>query len=52
MAQNKDYYAVLGVSADPADALGKFKKKHSHKVSHGSDTSPKMLKDYGAWGEK
>jgi thioredoxin-dependent peroxiredoxin len=43
---------VLGVSADAVDAQGKFKKKHSLKVSLGSDTSHKMLKDYGAWGEK
>lgn len=44
--------AVLGVSADPVEAQGKFKAKHSLKLPLGSDTSHKMLKDYGVWGEK
>lgn len=43
---------VLGVSADPVDAQGAFKKKHSLKLPLGSDETRAMLKDYGAWGEK
>lgn len=44
--------ALLGVSADSAEAQGKFKKKHNLKVPLGADTGRKMLKDYDAWGEK
>jgi peroxiredoxin Q/BCP len=44
--------AVLGVSADPVAAQGKFKKKHSLKLSLGSDETKAMLKDYDAWGER
>jgi len=44
--------AVLGVSADEVEAQEAFKKKHRLKVPLGSDTTRKMLKDYGAWGER
>jgi peroxiredoxin Q/BCP len=44
--------ALLGVSADPVEAQGKFKKKHALKLALGSDITHRMLKDYGAWGEK
>jgi thioredoxin-dependent peroxiredoxin len=43
---------VLGVSADPVAAQGKFKSKHKLKIALGSDESKKMLQAYGAWGEK
>ena len=44
--------AVLGVSADPVKAQSKFKAKHDLKIPLGSDETTKMLKAYGAWGEK
>jgi peroxiredoxin Q/BCP len=44
--------AVIGVSADPAVAQGKFKTKHGLKLTLGSDESKAMLKAYDAWGEK
>lgn len=44
--------ALLGVSADPVEAQGKFRKKHSLKVPLGADTRREMLQDYHAWGEK
>ncbi len=43
---------VLGVSADPVEAQGAFKKKHGLKLPLGSDPAHKMLTDYGAWGER
>ena len=43
---------ILGVSADPVAAQGKFKSKHKLKIALGSDESKKMLQAYGAWGEK
>lgn len=44
--------AVLGVSADPVKAQAKFRDKHDLKIPLGSDETTKMLKAYGAWGEK
>lgn len=44
--------AVLGVSADPVPALGKFKRKHKLALALASDPSHKMLEAYGVWGEK
>jgi peroxiredoxin Q/BCP len=44
--------AVLGVSADPVRAQAKFRDKHGLKIPLGSDETAKMLKAYGAWGEK
>ena len=44
--------ALLGVSADPVEAQEKFKAKYDLKLPLASDTSHKMLKDYGVWGEK
>ena len=43
---------VLGVSADPVEAQGKFSKKHGLKIALLSDESHKMLEAYGVWGEK
>jgi peroxiredoxin Q/BCP len=44
--------AVVGVSADSRAAQNAFKKKHSLKVPLISDETRKMIKDYGAWGER
>jgi len=43
---------ILGVSADPVEALDKFKKKHKLTIALGSDETKAVLKAYGAWGEK
>jgi thioredoxin-dependent peroxiredoxin len=43
---------ILGVSADPVRAQQKFKKKHKLDIPLASDETLKMLKAYGAWGEK
>jgi peroxiredoxin Q/BCP len=43
---------ILGVSADPVKAQDAFKKKHKLKIGLLSDETHKMLKAYGAWGEK
>lgn len=44
--------AILGVSADPVPALGKFRSKHGLTVDLATDETHKMLTAYGAWGEK
>ena len=43
---------ILGVSADPVAAQDKFKSKQKLKITLASDETRKMLKAYGAWGEK
>jgi peroxiredoxin Q/BCP len=43
---------ILGVSADPVSAQGKFKAKHKLDIALASDESHGMLQAYGAWGEK
>lgn len=43
---------ILGVSADPVAAQDKFKSKHRLRIALASDETHKMLKAYGAWGEK
>lgn len=43
---------VLGVSADPAPALDKFRDKHKLKVALGTDPTHRMLTAYGAWEQK
>ena len=43
---------ILGVSADPVAAQGKFKTKHKLKIALASDEAKSMLEAYGAWGEK
>ncbi len=43
---------VIGISADPVNAQGAFKKKHSLKVPLVSDETKKTIQDYGAWGER
>ncbi|HMK81312.1 MAG TPA: thioredoxin-dependent thiol peroxidase [Xanthobacteraceae bacterium] len=43
---------IVGVSADPVKAIGKFRDKHGLKLALGSDEEKKMLTAYGAWGEK
>ena len=44
--------AVLGVSADPVRALGRFRDKHDLKVPLLSDEGHAMLEAYAVWGEK
>ena len=43
---------VIGISADPVNAQGAFKKKHGLKVPLVSDETKKTIQDYGAWGER
>jgi len=43
---------ILGVSADPVKAQDKFRDKYSLAFALASDESHRMLKTYGAWGEK
>lgn len=43
---------ILGVSADPVKAQEKFRDKYSLAFPLLSDEAHKMLKAYGAWGEK
>jgi peroxiredoxin Q/BCP len=43
---------ILGVSADPVKAQGKFRDKYSLSFPLLSDETHKMLKAYGAWGKK
>jgi thioredoxin-dependent peroxiredoxin len=43
---------ILGVSADPIAAQDKFKTKYKLGIPLASDETRKMLKAYGAWGEK
>jgi peroxiredoxin Q/BCP len=55
-ALQKDFHkagaAVVGVSADPVEALDKFKRKYDLGLPLGSDPSHAMLERYGVWGEK
>jgi peroxiredoxin Q/BCP len=44
--------AVLGVSADDEKSHKKFADKFSLPFSLLADTDKKIVKDYGAWGEK
>lgn len=44
--------AILGVSADPVPALGRFRTKHALSVGLASDEKHAMLKSYGVWGQK
>jgi peroxiredoxin Q/BCP len=44
--------AVVGVSADPARALDKFKAKYGLDLTLASDEAHKTLEDYGVWAEK
>jgi thioredoxin-dependent peroxiredoxin len=52
MAFAKTGTDILGVSADPIAAQDKFKAKHKLGIPLASDETQKMLKAYGAWGEK
>lgn len=45
-------YAVLGVSPDSAAKLTKFRKNESLKFDLLSDPEMKVIKEYGAFGEK
>lgn len=45
-------YNVIGVSKDSAASHKKFIDKYSLPFTLLSDTSTKMLQDFGAWGEK
>jgi peroxiredoxin Q/BCP len=44
--------AVLGISADPVEALDRFVAKHALAVPLASDCDHGMLSAYGTWGEK
>src|SRR5262249_16893761 len=44
--------AVVGISADPVNAQGAFKKKHGLSVPLLSDESKETIEAYGAWGER
>jgi thioredoxin-dependent peroxiredoxin len=43
---------ILGVSADPVQALDRFKSKHKLSLSLGSDETHKALEAYGVWQQK
>jgi peroxiredoxin Q/BCP len=43
---------ILGVSADPVQALDRFKSKHKLSVTLGSDETRKALDAYGVWQQK
>lgn len=45
-------YNVVGVSKDSATSHRKFADKYELPFTLLSDTSTKMLQDFGAWGEK
>ena len=45
-------YNVVGVSKDSAASHRKFADKYELPFTLLSDTSTKMLQDFGAWGEK
>ena len=45
-------FEIIGVSADSELSHGKFKRKHNLPFRLISDVDRKVLKDYGAWGEK
>jgi peroxiredoxin Q/BCP len=44
--------AVLGISADPVEALDRFVAKHAVVVPLAADPGHAMLSDYGTWGQK
>jgi peroxiredoxin Q/BCP len=44
--------AVLGVSADPARVLQRFREKHLLTIQLGSDEAHAMLSTYGVWDQK
>ena len=44
--------AVLGISADPAKALQKFRDKHALGIALAADPDKAMLEAYGVWQEK
>jgi len=43
---------IVGVSADPVDALDAFRKKHGLAIALASDEKHAMLEAYGVWQEK
>ncbi len=45
-------FVVVGVSPDSEKSHQNFSKKHDLPFHLVADTEHKMLKDYGAWGEK
>ena len=45
-------FEIIGVSADSEKSHSKFKSKHNLPFRLISDVDRKVLKDYGAWGEK
>lgn len=48
----KKGFEVLGVSPDSIKSHRNFKEKYNLKFDLIADTDKKILKDYGAWGEK
>ena len=45
-------YEILGVSPDPVETLGKFRKEHGLSFPLLADEDHSMAEAYGAWGEK
>lgn len=45
-------YSVIGISADPVDAIASFAADNSLSFPLLSDTGAETAKAYGAWGEK
>ena len=43
---------ILGVSADPVEALEAFKDEHKLKIALAADERHRMLTAYGVWGKK
>jgi thioredoxin-dependent peroxiredoxin len=43
---------VLGVSADPVQAIERFRDKHKLTVALGTDETHDMLEAYGVWAKK
>lgn len=45
-------YEVIGISADPVEAIASFAKNHDLVFPLLSDAGAAVSKEYGAWGEK
>ncbi|MCW4458614.1 thioredoxin-dependent thiol peroxidase [Microbacterium sp. MPKO10] len=45
-------YEVIGISADPVEAIASFAKNHDLVFPLLSDAGASVSKEYGAWGEK
>jgi len=45
-------YQVIGISPDPVDKLARFAEAENLSYPLASDVDKRVLRDYGAWGEK